>query len=397
MEAPGRVQYMTPRRRWLGLGALAVLAAIGVSARPADHSETLAVAGAVVCIAAGVLLTRVSTRLVLPCAALATAGITMLGTADASNLGWFAVCVLAAWCALGGQRRADLVYWAGSLLLFGGEWLWADHDPGWGAWAAGVSFTALAAAIVRHELDLVDRLQAAQAGLAERSRAEERNRIARELHDVIAHSLTVSLLHLSSARLAVEYEPADAARSLAEAERLCRQSLAEVRSTVGLLRPGTGTGLGTGTGTGTGEGADADVLTGNETEPPVPGIDGVAELADRYRLAGADITLQLDGDTGRLPATTGSALYRILQESLTNATRHAPGSPVEIRLAVQTRRAVLLVDSAGRPGHGTGMGLLSMHERAEALGGTCTAGPGGKGWLVHAVLPLDASSRPGTP
>ena len=91
------------------------------------------------------------------------------------------------------------------------------------------------ALLVRHELELVEQLRAAQAGLAERARAEERNRIARELHDVIAHTLTVSLLHVTSARLAVEHDPADAGRALAEAERLGRESLTEVRTTIGLL------------------------------------------------------------------------------------------------------------------------------------------------------------------
>ena len=110
------------------------------------------------------------------------------------------------------------------------------HDPGWGAWTAGVSFTVLAALLIRHQLTLVEQMRGLQADLAQRSRAEERNRIARDLHDVIAHSLTVSLLHVSSARLAVEHDPEDAARALADAERLTRQSLADVRATVGLLR-----------------------------------------------------------------------------------------------------------------------------------------------------------------
>ena len=365
------------RSRWLALAALAALAVIGLLAAPADHGEAVAIAGTVVAIVAALLLVRVPKRLVLPCAALAAAGIAMVGTGDASNVGWFAFCVLGGWCVLGGRRWDGLVFWAGSLLLFGGEWLWAKHDPGWAAWAAGVSLTAVMAALIRQELDLVDQLRAAQAGLAERSRAEERNRIAREVHDVIAHSLTVSLLHLTSARLAVEYEPAEAARALAEAERLCRQSLAEVRSTVGLLRQ--------------------DAAARDQPEPPVPGIDGIAELADRFRQAGADVSLLADGDTGRLPATTGSALYRILQEALTNTAKHAPGAPVEVRLEVAARRVVLRVDSAGPPGHGTGMGLLSMRERAEALGGSCAAGPGGRGWTVRADLPLDASSRPGVP
>jgi signal transduction histidine kinase len=369
------MQYLMARSRWLGLAALASLAVIGLLAAPADHGEAVIVAGTVVTIVAGLLLVRAPRRLVLPCAALVAAGIAMVGTGDASNVGWFAVCVVGGWCVLAGLRRDGLVFWAGSLLLFGGEWLWAKHDPGWAAWAAGVSLTAVMAALIRHELDLVDQLRAAQAGLAERSRAEERSRIAREVHDVIAHSLTVSLLHLQSARLAVEYEPAEAALALAEAERLCRESLAEVRSTVGLLRQ--------------------DPAARDHPEPPVPGIDGIAELAGRFRLAGADVSLRAAGDTGRLPATTGSAIYRILQEALTNTAKHAPGAPVEIRLDVTPRQVILQVDSAGPPGHGTGMGLLSMHERAEALGGRCAAGPGGNGWLVCAELPLDASLRPG--
>jgi signal transduction histidine kinase len=375
MQAPGRVQYMTPRWRWLGLGALTVLAPIGLWARPADHGTALAIAGAIFWVAAAVLLSRASARFVLPCAVLVTAGVAMVGTEVSSDLGWIAVCVLAAWCVLGAPGRVYLIFWAGSLLLIGAEWLRQPHDPGWGAWAAGISLTVLLTAIVRHELDLVDQLQAAQAGLAERSRAEERNRIAREVHNVIAHSLTVSLLHLQSAWLAVEYEPAEAVRALAEAERLCQQSLTEVRSTVGLLREDPG--------------------AGDRPEPPAPGIDDLAELAGRVRLAGADVTLRTEGDTGRLPATTGSAIYRILQEALTNTAKHAPGAPVEVWLYVARREVVLQVDSAGPPSHGTGMGLLSMHERAEALGGRCAAGPGGHGWLVRAELPLDASLRPG--
>ena len=160
--------------------------------------------------------------------------------------------------------------------------------------------------LVRHEFVLVERLRAAQADLEARSRAEERNRIARELHDVIAHSLTVSLLHLSSARLAVEHDdPADAARALAEAERLGRQSLAEVRATMGVLH--------------------ADPTRG--ITPPVPGVDQLPRLVEQLRGAGADVSLAV-GRRRRLPATTGSTVYRIVQEALTNATRHAPGSAV---------------------------------------------------------------------
>jgi signal transduction histidine kinase len=236
---------------------------------------------------------------------------------------------------------------------------------------AGTTLSVLAGLFIRHEIDLVAQLRAAQAGLAERARAEERNRIARELHDVIAHTLTVSLLHVTSARLAVEHDPADAARALAEAERLGRESLDEVRLAVGMLHQ-------------QGDGGRT---------APLPGADELPALVERFRSAGADVALTIDGDPGRLPATTGLALYRILQEALTNAVKHAPGSATAVRLGVDADAVELAVDSAAEPGTGTGVGVISMRERAESLGGRCQAGPGGQGWLVRATLPLNGSRR----
>jgi signal transduction histidine kinase len=297
----------------------------------------------------------------------ATAGVAVLGHGLPSNVGWFAVCLLGTWCVLSGSRRDGLVYWAAVMALFAAEWLWVKPDPGWGAWMAGVSLSVLAGLLVRHELDLVSQLRAAQAGLAERARAEERNRIARELHDVIAHTLTILLLHITGARLAVEHGLADAQDSLAEAERLGRESLDEVRSVVGMLHQ------------------DGD--TGRLA--PLPGVGDLPALVERFRSAGADVTLTIDGDTGRLPSTVGLAVYRILQEALTNAVKHALGSSTAVRLAVGPDAARLSVDTAGEPGTGTGVGVLSMRERAESLGGSCQAGPGGRGWLVQAAFPLD--------
>ena len=116
------------------------------------------------------------------------------------------------------------------------EWTTVEEDLGWAAWIAGTVFTVVVALMARRQGQLIDELRAAQAGLADRARVEERNRIARELHDVIGHALTVSQLHVSSARLAVEEDPAEAVASLVEAERLGLQSLREVRHAVGLLR-----------------------------------------------------------------------------------------------------------------------------------------------------------------
>ncbi len=185
---------------------------------------------------------------------------------------------------------------------------------------------------------------------------------------MIAHSLTVSLLHVTSARLAVEHDLADAARALAEAERLGRQSLAEVRATMGLLRSDPAGGI----------------------AAPVPGADQLPRLVQQVRDAGADVSLVVDGDLRGLPATTGSTVYRIVQEALTNASTHARGSAVVVHVVIRNGQVDVSVDSAGSPGRGSGLGLLSMRERAQAVGGTCSAGPGGRGWLVHACLPAQA-------
>ena len=170
---------------------------------------------------------------------------------------------------------------------------------------------------------------------------------------------------MSSGRLAVEHDPEDAARALADAERLTRQSLADVHATVGLLRSPNDDGI----------------------APPPPGVGDLRRLVDELRAAQADVSLVVDGDLTELPATTGATVYRIVQESLTNAARHAPGSNVQVHVAASDGQIDVDIESSGSPGNGSGMGLISMKERAEAVGGTLHAGPGGDGWLVHASLP----------
>jgi signal transduction histidine kinase len=362
---PGRI-------RPVAVAGFAVVVAVG--ALRGNPSVPAAAAGAVVATAAAAALVYAG-RAPLLAAAVATAGIAVEGHGLSNDIGWLAALLLAGWCVIVVSRRDGLIYWAATMILFGAEWLWTKPDPGWGAWLAGSTLTVLCALLIRHEIDLVTQLRAAQAGLAEQARTTERNRIARELHDVIGHTLVVSLLHVQSARLAVEHDPADAARALAEAERLGRECLAEVRMAVGMLREddrGTGPG-----------GATA----------PLPGVDGLPALVERFRSAGADISLEIDGDTAALPATAGLAVYRIAQEALTNAVKHAPGAPTAVRLSVGGGRVTFTADSRAAPGTGTGLGVVSMRERAESLGGTCQAGPGGQGWLVRATLPLDASLR----
>ena len=360
---------LTGRTRWAALAVFAVVTAAGASWL--NPSAPVAVAGAVVAVGAAVPLV-LGWRPVLAYAAVATAGIAMLGHGMSSNVGWFTVCLLACWCVLAGRRFEAVAYWAGTMLLFAAEWLWVRSDPGWGAWLAGVTLATAFSVLIRHDRDLLRRLRLAQAGLAEQARAQERNRIARELHDVIGHTLTVSLLHVQSARLAVEHVPADAGHALAEAERLGRECLAEVRTAVGMLRED--------------DAADRSA--------PLPGASGLPALVEQFRAAGADVTLTVEGDVAGLPATTGLAAYRIAQEALTNAAKHAPGAPTEVRLQVAPSEATLTADTRAVPGRGTGadagpgLGMVSMRERAESVGGSCEAGPGGRGWLVRARLPL---------
>lgn len=298
--------------------------------------------------------------------ALVVAGaVTVLCSSASGNLGWFALCVLVGWCALRGDTWSAVAMTSATLLVFVASAVLSGDASGWGAWVAGTVFTLVVCLMSQRQHELVVELQAAQAGLAERVRGQERLRVARELHDVVAHSLTVSLLHVSSARLVVEDDPAEAADALALAEELGRRSLTEVRHAVGLLREGAG------------------------DRAPLPGTEQLTDLVDGFRRAGARVAYDVVGDLARLPATTGLTVYRILQESLTNAVRHGQGTAASVRLEVGDACTVLTVDSGGAPGpdDGRGAGLPGMRERAEALGGELCAGPARSGWRVRAVLP----------
>ncbi|MDQ4052240.1 MAG: histidine kinase, partial [Actinomycetota bacterium] len=298
---------------------------------------------------------------------IATAGIVAMAHGQSSNLGWFSVCVLAGWGALVCVPRVAVTLGGIQIATFVGEWFAQTEEPGWGAWIAGTTFTMVACILARRQRLLVVQLAQAQAGLADRARAEERNRIAGEMHDVIGHALTVSLLHVSSARLSLEDDdPAEAKASLAEAERLAQQSLAEVRAAVGLMR-------------------DHDP----STLAPMPEAGDVVELVESFRRAGATVELVVDGDLAALGATRGLAVYRIVQEALTNAVRHAPGSRVSVRIETGRGATTVTVASTGTPDPDAreGSGLLGMRERAEALGGRLRAGAWQGGWRIEAVLP----------
>ena len=362
--------YLTGRARWAAIVVFAAVTAAG--AVRLNPSAAAAAAGAVVAVGAAALL-LLGWRPVLLYAALATAGIAVLGNGTSSNIGWFAVCLLAGWCVLAGTRREGLAYWAGAMLLFASEWLWGQPDPGWGAWLAGTTLTVAFSLLIRHDRDLLRRLRLAQAGLAEQARAQERNRIARELHDVIGHTLTVSLLHVQSARLAVEHDPADAGHALAEAERLGRECLAEVRTAVGMLRED--------------DAADRDRAAAGRWRLARAG--GAVPLGGRGRDAdrrGRHRRASRHDRPGRVPHRAGGADERGQARTRGADRGRAAGRRAgEVTLTADSRTVPGKAASAGA---GPGLGVISMRERAESVGGSCEAGPGGRGWLVRARLPL---------
>lgn len=236
-----------------------------------------------------------------------------------------------------------------------GAWLAARPDP----------FTAGACIFARRQRVLLEDLHAAQAELARRARTDERHRIAREMHDLVGHSLTVTLLHLGSARLALD-DNLDAARSsLAETEHAARNSLDDVRAAVGLLR-----------------------TTDASSAPPAPAATDIADLVESSRRAGARIDLDVQGDLAALTLNRSLAAFRIVQESLTNAVRHGDGTPISVRIDILDDHARITVRNAAaaRPPQVNGTGIAAMRERVGALGGWLAAGPDSDGWLVEAVI-----------
>jgi signal transduction histidine kinase len=240
----------------------------------------------------------------------------------------------------------------------------------WAYWSAGMVISVFGGWAFHSQRLLQDELVQARAELHQRAFQEERRRIARDVHDLVAHSLTVVMLHLTAARLAVQRDPAEAGASLAEAERLGRQAVAEVRTLVELLR--------------------ADEAP--ETAGPLPGVRDLPDLVSRLAAAGMAVELRVEGDLDRLSPSAGLALFRIAQEALSNAGRHCPGARVEVCLRVRDGEARLTVrnGSSGQvraPQAGAGHGLAGMRERAALLGGTLSAGPSDSGWTVECVIP----------
>ena len=225
--------------------------------------------------------------------------------------------------------------------------------------------------------DRAERLEREQDALAARAVAAERSRIARELHDVIAHSLSVIVVQAAAERRVLGPGRDSTAETLESIEQAGRQAMTELRRLLGLLRKSDG----------------------ELSLAPQPGLGELGDLVAEVREAGVQVDVRTDGDLAVLPRGLDLTAYRIVQECLTNVLKHADARRVEISLRCPGRCLDIDVTddrtSAGAPSPG-GFGLVGMRERVSVYGGTVQAGyRDGGGFQVHARLPVEAGDQAG--
>ncbi|MBE1489082.1 sensor histidine kinase [Plantactinospora soyae] len=242
-----------------------------------------------------------------------------------------------------------------------------------GAWTLG--------RVVRERRAYAERMAVQSATqLAERATTEERLRLARELHDIVAHSMSVITVKAAIANHVAESRPQELREALRDIEATSRGALAELRRTLGVLRAGAPAGL---------------VEFG-----PAPGLADLPDLVERAARAGADAELELDlAGTPEPPEDVGRSVYRIVQEALTNVVKHA--GPSRCRVRVTATVAVVRVEVTNGPGRPVrpadprGQGLIGMRERVNLYGGTFAAGPlPDGGFRICAELPGRPTDAP---
>jgi len=253
------------------------------------------------------------------------------------------------------------VDWVRSLVMCGAMWFVGDSVRERRRYLAGLAEQA-------------DQQRLADAERGRLAAREERVRIARELHDVVAHTLSMVTIQAGVGRKVGADRPVEALRALRMVEVSGRAAVGEVRRILGLLR-------------------EDDTET--PSLAPVPGIGELGDLAAAMRSAGMTVDLDVSGDTATLTPAAGLNAYRIVQEALTNVVKHAPGAQAQVRVCARADGVAITVIDDGparvpvRAGHGGGHGIVGMRERTTAFGGSLDAGPlPGGGFGVEAFLPV---------
>jgi signal transduction histidine kinase len=247
-----------------------------------------------------------------------------------------------------------------------------------GIWVVAILFIWVVGRAVARQERLVNELEGTRRQLAEQALLAERRRIARDVHDFVGHGLAAVMLQVTSARHVLRRDADAAEDALRSAEEVGRRSMHELRRTLTLLRSDD----------------DAGVAA------PVPSASEIPALVDQARAGGLAVELQTRGDLSQVPPGVGVALYRIAQEALANAARHAPRARTVLGLELADGQVELVAETSGpvvpasasqreRPHYG----LIGMQERATALGGEFAAGPTPDGWRVRCELPADDGER----
>ena len=320
---------------------------------------TLVVAGSVVAVA-----------LQAPPQAVVLAALGLYSVASSSTrltsdvaLGVVGVATLSAVWAAGGVRLASYVLATALSVLV--AWLVGESIRSRRIYAVAVAQRA-----AERELEREER--------SRRAVAEERIVIARELHDIVAHAMSVITVRAGVARVVMRAHPEEVSEALGIIETTARRALQEMRLLVGVLR---------------------NVEGGDEELGPAPGLASVGDLIDQAGDAGVEVTVEIVGERRALPDGADLSVYRIIQEALTNVVRHA--GPTRARLRIEYRADEIVVevtDEGGRrwdppqanPASG-GNGLIGMSERVALYGGALSAGPHGRGFQVRACLPMRAA------
>jgi signal transduction histidine kinase len=372
--------------------AATMIAELWQSDEPDTRITTLSVALVVVA-SAPVLLRRTRPGLAL---VLAMAGLyAVMSKVEIYQTVPFPSMVAGYSLALASSRRTTILaglalvpFVVAAIAIFGHEVLTTGELPKNLAFVAAPLLlgSALREHRAAHEA-LVERAETAERTREEealRRVGEERLRIARDVHDVVAHAMVAINVQAGVGAHLLDRDPEQARRTLQDIKKLSGEALDDLRATLGTLR------------------APED----DEAAPVQPAhglreLDDLGELGESLRSAGVEVDVDIDPATGTLPASVTTTGYRIVQEALTNVVRHASGSQARVRVTREDDRVVIDVRDDGRgvvpvgaaAAPGTGSGVRGMRERALAAGGTLEAGPlDGGGWRVLATLPIDRAS-----
>ncbi len=381
-------------RHWAAdavLAAAVTAVAVGGSHAAGSWSHRHAAPGILAYVLLAVGGTALMARRRYPVGVLAITLVTALWAGSlGARLVWFAL-IAAFFTAVLARRRAAAIasLVIGYVVSVWPPWLIGQSGHASVAFAIGLAtglmFLLSVAELIRIRSQRAAALDRSRAAELRRRASEERMRMARDLHDVVAHNISVINVQANTALHLMDRQPDRARSALATINDVSKQALVELRSVLGVLR-------------------DVD-----EAAPraPAPGLARLGDLVDHAAAAGLAVRIEEEGQRVPLPADVDLAAYRIVQEALTNSARHSGSANATVRLRYGDSALQVEVDDdgvprppgrplaqAGGPGRGPGNGIAGMTERATALGGTLRAGPQSEGGFgVRAWLPLPGSDR----